>query len=142
MNESSISKPQFDQLIKSFNFKDLFNELGWDHFDNVLPIAVGEEAIKLTGIAEKRSFAVLHCPPLPGARVPNSALRKQIQSRVAKSHYENLLIYTDQDRKQQVWQLATKEENKPRQVHEVVWHAHQDPEKPVSAIEKSVFCAR
>ena len=139
MNESRISKSQFDQLIKSFNFKDLFNELGWDHFDNVLSIAVGGDALKLTGVAQKRSFAVLHCPPPSGSVVPNSALRKQIQSRVAKSYYENLLIYTDHARQQQVWQLATKEENKPRQVHEVVWHVHQDPENLFQRLKGLLF---
>ena len=134
-----MRKPQFSETIKSFNFKKLFNELGWDHFDNTLPVVVGEEALSLTGVAEKRGFAVMQCPPLSNGAVPNSSLRQQIQRRVAKHYHENLLIYTDRARQQQVWQLVTKEENQPRQVHEVTWHTHQDVEILFQRLKNLLF---
>ena len=117
---------QFSEEIKSFSFKRLFNELGWNHFNNTLPVKAGEASLILKGVAEKRGFVVMHCLPLPNGTVPNSTLRQQIQRQVAKAHLENLLIYTDRDQQRQVWQLVTKEENQPRQVHEVTWYAHQD----------------
>ena len=134
-----MRRSQFSETIKSFNFKKLFNELGWDHFDNTLPVVVSEEALSLTGVAEKRGFVVMHCPPLSNGAVPNSSLRQQIQRRVAKHYHENLLIYTDRARQQQVWQLVTKEENQPRQVHEVTWHTHQDVEILFQRLKNLLF---
>ena len=121
-----MRKKQFTDYLKSFDFKTLFNELGWDHFDNKVPVAVQEELYHTTGIAQKKGFVVLHCPPKSNGKIPESSIRKQIEGRVTKNYYEHLIIYTDQAQAHQIWQLAIKEENKPRQVREVSWYSHQE----------------
>jgi hypothetical protein len=121
-----MKKKQFTDYLKSFDFKTLFNELGWDHFDNKLPVAVQEELYHTTGIAQKKGFVVLQCPPKSNGKIPESSIRKQIEGRVTKNYYEHLIIYTDQAQAHQIWQLAIKEENKPRQVREVSWYSHQE----------------
>ena len=123
-----MKKIKFSECLKSFDLKTLFNELGWDNFTNQLPIAVNEELFVLQGIAEKRGFVVLQCEVQSPAKVPVSNIRKQIEGRVVKSYFEHLIIYTDSAKTQQIWQLAVKEENKPRQVREIIWHSHQDSE--------------
>ena len=134
-----MKKATFTQYIKDFDFKSLFNDLGWDNFDNQLPIAVNEDAFMLKGIAEKRGFVILLCPPLSNGKIPLSHIRKQIENKVAKNYFEHLIIYSDNDKKHQIWQLAVKEENKPKQVREVSWYSHQDAEGLFQRMKNLLF---
>lgn len=134
-----MKKNKFSEYIKSFDFKTLFNELGWDNFDNQLPIAVNENAFMLKGIVEKKGFVILHCPPLPNGKIPLSNIRKQIEAKVAKPHFEHLIIYTDQTQNHQIWQIAIKEENKPKQVREISWYSNQDTEILFQRLKNLLF---
>ena len=134
-----MNKKKFTSLLKEFNFDELFNELGWDNFNNKLPIAVNDDAIELNGIAEKRGFVILACPPLSNGTIPSSNSRKQIEFKVAKNYYEHLIIFYDADKKQQIWQLTIKEENKPKQVREVSWFTHQDVEVLFQRLKNLLF---
>ena len=134
-----MKKNKFSGYIKSFDFKNLFNELGWDNFDNQLPIAVNEDAFMLKGIVEKKGFVILQCPPLPNGKIPLSSIRKQIEAKVAKHYFEHLIIYSDQIQNQQIWQIAIKEENKPKQVREISWYSHQDTEILFQRLKNLLF---
>jgi len=54
-----IGKKQFSKYIKEFDFKNLFINLGWDNFNNDIPIIVNGAHYNLKGIAQKRGFAIL-----------------------------------------------------------------------------------
>ena len=134
-----MKKQLFKNYIQEFDFTTLFNELGWDSFTNQLPIAVNDDAFMLKGVAEKKGFVILLCPPLPNGRIPVSNIRKQIENKVGKNYFEHLIIYSDQDQKHQIWQLAIKEENKPKQVREVSWYSHQDVEGLFQRMKNLLF---
>jgi len=134
-----MKKQVFTNYIQDFDFAALFNELGWDTFNNQLPIAVNEDAFMLKGVAQKKGFVILLCPPLPNGKIPISNIRKQIENKVAKNYFEHLIIYIDQDHKHQIWQLAVKEENKPKQVREVSWYSHQDVEGLFQRMKNLLF---
>lgn len=134
-----MKKNRFSEYIKSFDFKNLFNELGWDNFGNNLPIAVYEETFLLGGIVEKKGFVILHCPAMPNGKIPLSNVRKQIEAKVAKHYFEHLIIYSDQSQTHQIWQIAIKEENKPKQVREISWYSHQDTEILFQRLKNLLF---
>jgi hypothetical protein len=134
-----MKKQAFTNYIKGFDFATLFNELGWDNFSNQLPIAVNEDAFMLHGIAVKKGFVILQCPPLSNGKIPVSNIRKQIENKVAKNYFEHLIIYTDQNQSHQIWQLTVKEENKPKQVREVSWYSHQDVEGLFQRMKNLLF---
>lgn len=134
-----MKKNRFSEYIKSYDFKNLFNELGWDNFDNNLPIAVNEDAFILKGIVEKKGFVILHCPAMPNGKIPLSNIRKQIEAKVAKHYFEHLIIYSDQIQSHQIWQIAIKEENKPKQVREISWYSHQDTEILFQRLKNLLF---
>lgn len=134
-----MKKNRFSEYIKSFDFKNLFNELGWDNFGNNLPIAVNEEAFLLVGIVEKKGFVILHCPAMPNGKIPLSNVRKLIEAKVAKNYFEHLIIYSDQSQTHQIWQIAIKEENKPKQVREISWYSHQDTEILFQRLKNLLF---
>jgi hypothetical protein len=134
-----MKKTKFSEYIKSFDFKTLFNELGWDNFNNNLPIAINEDAFLLSGIVEKKGFVILHCPSIPNGRIPLSNIRKHIEAKVSKHYFEHLIIYTDQNQSHQIWQIAIKEENKPKQVREISWYSHQDTEILFQRLKNLLF---
>lgn len=134
-----MKKQTFTNYIKDFDFETLFNELGWDTFNNQLPVAVNDDAFMLKGVAQKKGFVILLCPPLSNGKIPISNIRKQIENKVAKNYFEHLIIYADQDQKHQIWQLAVKEENKPKQVREVSWYSHQDVEGLFQRMKNLLF---
>lgn len=134
-----MKKNRFSEFIKLFDFKNLFNELGWDNFDNNLPIAVNEDAFMLKGIVEKKGFVILYCPAMPNGKIPLSNIRKQIEAKVAKHYFEHLIIYSDQIQSHQIWQIAIKEENKPKQVREISWYSHQDTEILFQRLKNLLF---
>ncbi len=134
-----MKKNRFSEYIRDFDFSNLFNELGWDNFNNNLPVAVNEDAFMLKGIVEKKGFVILHCSALPNGKIPVSNIRKQIEAKVAKHYFEHLIIYSDKIQSQQIWQIAIKEENKPKQVREISWYSHQDTEILFQRLKNLLF---
>jgi len=121
-----MKKKIFSEYIKSFKFKQLFNELGWDNFNNTVPISVKESVYNLIGIAEKRGFVILHCQPDSEGQIPDKNIRLQIERKVSKQYFEHLIVYSNCGKSEQIWQLALQQENKPRQIREFHWYSHQD----------------
>ena len=134
-----IKKSRFTALLRSFDFRTLFNELGWDHFSNKLPIVVQETTILLQGIAQKKGFAILLCEPLQDGSLPRRSFRLQLEKKTAEHYHEHLIIYTDFKKSQQVWQLAVNVENKPFQVKDVTWYVHQDAEILFQRLQNLLF---
>jgi len=93
----------------------------------------------LKGVAEKKGFVVYECHSPESGNIPISQVRKQIERKVTPLHQEHLLIYVDDQQNHQIWQLPLKEENKPRQLHEVSWYAHQEPEMLFQRLKNLFF---
>lgn len=123
-----MKKKLFTQLLKEADFRQLFNELGWDHINKTIPVEASDEIFELKGICNKRGFVVFHCSSGRDGDIADSSMRKKIEHRLKKLYFEHLIIFTNDSGSRQVWQLAIQEEHKPRQIHEVSWHRQQDSE--------------
>lgn len=134
-----MKKQAFEQYLKDFALKSLFIEMGWDDFDVELPIEIKDKVFNLKGVAEKRGFAILHCPPYDSGKIPVKSERKQIENKVARHYFEHLIIFSSPENQQQIWQLTLKEENKPKQVREVTWYHHQDTENLFQRLKNLFF---
>lgn len=135
----NIERKQFNQLIKEFKFGKLFNELGWDRVKLLQNIAVKEEEFLLTGIAEKRGFVVFTCTAKSDGKIPDVNSRKKIDRDITKYHFEHLIIYTNGDNTEQIWQLSVREQNKPIQYREYTYYLHQEPELLFQKLRGLVF---
>ncbi|MBM4176541.1 MAG: hypothetical protein FJ213_10280, partial [Ignavibacteria bacterium] len=122
-----ISKYRFSELLKTFRFAELFNELGWDHVEKKISLSLDEENFSLDAIAEKRGFVIFTCSSNKLGRIPESKTRRKIDSRITKLYFEHLIIYSD-DKTHQIWQLVIREPNKPITNREVQYFTHQTPE--------------
>ena len=125
---TSIDKTRFNQLIKNFQFKELFNELGWDSVRKKEQIAVENELYNLEAVAEKKGLVVFACFPGNNGKIPDYHIRKKIDSAVTKLYFEHLIIFCDLSQKHQIWQLVVREQGKPTAVRETNYYTQQEPE--------------
>ncbi len=123
------------QYLRESEFEDLFTQtLGWENHTQTLPIVVDETEYILTAIAQKRGMAVYECPqPISQENIPDYATRRKIQKQVAKTSYENLIIYANTDKSIQIWQWVKKEQGKPDACRE---HRYENWQSGESLIQK------
>jgi tRNA1(Val) A37 N6-methylase TrmN6 len=122
----SIKKSVYSKLIKNFQLRDLFNQLGWNHTTKKESVAVDGQVYQLEAIAEKSAFFVFVCET--AGKVPDYAFRKKIDTTITKLYHQHLIIYTDSSKRQQVWQLVVKELDKPAVVRESTYYSTAEPE--------------
>ena len=99
-----MNKKKFSDYIKSFDFRRLFIDLGWDNYSNEIPISVEDEVFKLSGIVEKRGFVIVLCHSADNGGIPLHATRRKIENLFSKLHQEHLIIYENKGKTKQIWQ--------------------------------------
>ncbi len=124
----AITKTAFSNYIKGFNFRELFNDMGWNNDRTSQPIIVDGDTYTLQAVAEKSRFKILVCNPLSNGLLPDYITRKKIETKLTKLFQEHLIIFIDAKKTEQVWQLVVRQSGKPTKVTETRWHLSQDPE--------------
>lgn len=125
---TSIDKTRFNHLIKTFQFKELFNELGWNSVRKKEQITVENALYTLEAVAEKKGFVVFACSPDNNSTMPDYHIRKKIDSAITKLYFEHLIIFCDHSQDHQCWQLVIREQGKPTAARETNYYTRQDPE--------------
>lgn len=124
----AITKKAFSDYIRAFNFRELFNDMGWNNDRTTQSIIVDGNTFTLQAVAEKSGFKVLVCKPLSNGLLPDYFTRKKIETKLTKLFQEHLIIFIDETKTEQVWQLVVRQSGKPTKVTETRWHLSQDPE--------------
>ena len=120
--------------IKQFQFKQLFNELGWDLPTQQQPFSVAVSAASNTTVwlldvvAVKKGVQVLHCRPDAQGHLPDYATRQKIERKVTPQVREHLIVFTDAAQTTQVWQWVSRLQGKTAQYREVVFREGETPE--------------
>ena len=128
------------QLLKDFDFGKLFvEELGWDRHQATLNVTVGAQSFNLAAIAHKRGMVAYHCAASAGAQIPDYALRRKIEHQVAKSAHEHFIIFTDADKKSQIWQWVKREPGKPVACREHPYNASQPGDALLQKLQAIAF---
>jgi hypothetical protein len=111
-------------LLGQFEFAKLFiEELGWDRHSADLSVPIAGTTFALRAVAEKRGMVAWVCQAPTRQEIPDRATRKKIETRVAKTTLEHLIIFTDAKRAEQIWCWARRETGKPASVSEHFWYA-------------------
>lgn len=124
----ALNKKDFSNYIKQFNFRELFNDMGWNNDKTTQPIVVDDETYTLQAVGEKSGFKIMLCNPMPNGLLPDYNTRKKIETKVTKLFQEHLIIFFDTKNTEQIWQLVLRQAGKPTKVTETRWHIDQDPE--------------
>lgn len=124
----ALSKKEFSNYIKQFNFREMFNDMGWNNDKTTQPIVVDSSTYTLQAVAVKSGFKILLCNPQADGLIPDYATRKKIETKVTKLFQEHLIIFFDEGKTEQIWQLVVRKAGKPTKVTETRYHINQDPE--------------
>ena len=127
--------------LQAFDFPRLFVEgLGWDYFQGApLIVQVNESEYSLKPVAEKANFAVFECAPDQDGAVPSYPVRRKIESQVAKSAFEHLVIFVDAEQNTQIWQWVKREAGKPPACREQQFHAGQSGDPLLQRLSEVAF---
>lgn len=123
-----MKKEVFTKHIGNADFKILFNELGWDFKPLVRSVAAGEQNFALEAVAEKRDFYVVRCAPTAEGRLPDANARRSVSRQFEKVKNFHLLLFTDKNNTEQVWQFVLRLPNRPPKFVETRWQRGQDVE--------------
>ena len=137
----TINRQRIQQYVQTFDFRTLFiEELGWDN-DRSRPFSVvmADTTYSLQPIAQKRGLVVYRCSPDTQGNMPDAALRSRIEREVAKTVYEHILIFTDEQQQTQVWQWVKREQGRPTARRETTYHNRQSGETIVQKLSAIAF---
>lgn len=98
-----MNRAQFNQHIKSSDFRILFNELGWDNVRNAqydTTIAIDDTDFGLKAVAHKSGFIVYQCLV---DDIPQNAMCRKIDMRLRKYSNDYILIFTKQNTEHHLW---------------------------------------
>ncbi|HOI82529.1 MAG TPA: hypothetical protein PLK59_09605 [Synergistales bacterium] len=120
------------KCLRDFNLQTLFREhLGWDNCRTRVDVTVGDYSITLVGVAQKRGFTAFSC-----SSIPDRAMRLKIDHQVARSSREHLIIYSDQDKGQQIWQWIRREPGLPMASRELRFDINQSGDLLIQRLEQ------
>ena len=124
----TLTKELFSEYIKSFNFKGLFNYLGWDNIRTSFPsITVKDVDYSFTPIAQKSSFIIVECRSSNG-KIPTYSIRSKIDNEFKKQVQEHMIIFCNNKQSEQVWVYSYTFNGKSRKT-EVIYNISQDTER-------------
>lgn len=98
-----MNRAQFNQHIKSADFRILFNELGWDNVRNAqydTTIAIDDTDFELKAVAHKSGFIVYQCLV---DEIPQNAMCRKIDMRLRKYSNDYILIFTKRNAEHHLW---------------------------------------
>ncbi len=136
-----IVKDNLRPYLHAFDFENLFVEgLGWDYC-RVDPqvVHVGGRAYTLQPVAKKAEFVVYECDSSVDNNIPQYPVRRKIESQVAKLAFEHIVIFTDPDRKTQIWQWVKREGGKPLACPELRLDSGQSGDHLLQPLQRLAF---
>lgn len=127
--------------LQDFDFKKLFvEELGWDRYRaRPLEVAVDGTSYILNPIAEKRGFQVWECGPDADGAIPDQQIRMKVDREVAKTAFEHLIVFTDQNQTMQTWQWGRREADRPLALRQDTFAKGQSGERLVQKLSALVI---
>jgi len=95
--------------LRNFNFKTLFNELGWDKVNQSHRIAVGDKPFTVHAIAEKRGVQIF---TVAVPQLPDYQTRRALHLELRKLAFEHLIIFYDDAKTTQLWLWGNRDNGK------------------------------
>ena len=118
-----LNKKKILELLSQNKLKELFTQhLGWNNFNQTMPIQVEGKTYTLNGIVNKEGFAIFEytnneTEPL------KAVTRKKISNQLSKTYYEHLLIFNEKNA--QLWQRVNKaSKDKPMSTKTETYNPH------------------
>lgn len=108
-----LRKPQFLNLIRQGDFKELFvAELGWNRYrgsSQLPPIIVDEKEYNITAIAERSGFQVLFSEV---NEIPTQSVAKKIDTKLRRQALDYICIYRKRGSAHDLWVVPVRTNEK------------------------------
>lgn len=108
-----IKKPQFINLIRQGDFKELFvSELGWNRYRGhaqLPPIQVDETEYNITAIAERSGFQILYSE---ADEIPTQSVAKKIDTKLRRQALDYICIYRLRGTAHDLWVVPVRTNEK------------------------------
>jgi len=108
-----IKKPQFLNLIRQGDFKELFvTELGWNRYRGhaqLPPIFVDDKEYNITAIAERRGFQILYSEV---DEIPTQSMAKRIDTKLRRQALDYICIYRLRGTAHDLWVVPVRTNEK------------------------------
>lgn len=136
----TMLKQEFEDLIKAFKFKEIFNYFGWNNDCVQYPlIKIDNDIYFLKSISQKSGFRVVECASAASMPIPVRSIRNRIESKFAQMSHDHIIIFTDKTQKQQVWQFVYRTLSQDTRRIEVNYDVRMNPEKIYERASGLVF---
>jgi len=135
----TLNKNRILELLKNDKLKEIFTQhLGWNNFNQTMPVQVEGKIYSLNGIVQKEGFAIYEYVNNSSEPI-KSDLRKKISNKLAKTQLEHLIVFTERN-KEQVWQwIKRATTNSPAATRSIDYNPVQSGEKLYQKLEKLFF---
>ena len=130
----SLDKKAFSEYIKDFNFRGLFNEMGWNNDKTTQSINIDNETYTLKAVAEKCGLKILTCKV---SNLPSTPTRKKLDVKIRKLFYHYFLVFID-DSGNQHWHIPIKK-SEGRDIVTIDYASHQVPEFLYQKVSQLTF---
>lgn len=131
-----LNRGRVREQLAAKEFERLFvEELGWDRHRQRLTVEADGCTFALRSFAHKRGFVAFHCPPPEGGSMPEYAVRRKIEWRVARQVREHLIVYTGADGSEQRWQWVKRERGESAKSREWPYYRGQSGEVLIEKLE-------
>jgi hypothetical protein len=125
----SLTKQEFSNYIKQFNFRELFNDMGWNNDKTTQLIVVDNDTYTLQAVAEKSGLKILICKT---PNLPTTSVRKKLDTQIRKLFFHYLLICIDENDNQK-WIIPIKK-SEGRDLVTIDYSINQVPDPHCSKI--------
>ncbi len=126
-------------LLKAGKLKELFAEIGWDNARLRQPVSVDGETFTLTAVAQKRDVYILECVAGGDGKIPPYKRRRKIQVEASKVAAENILIFVNKERTEQVWHWVRREKGRTVPGRDIAYHNRQSGDVILQTLVRLTF---
>jgi hypothetical protein len=113
-------------FLKAGQLKELFAEIGWDN-PQLSPwtVAVDGDTYTLTPLKQKHKVYILECTSSGNGKIPPYKIRRKLQAEASKTAAENILIFINKERTEQVWHWVRREKERTVPGRDIAYHSKQ-----------------
>ena len=138
--EIKVDKTKVRDYLNDFDFEGLFiNEVGWGYTnESPVHITISGYDYDLTPIADM-GLVVYECSPGLGGIIPDKTTCRKIEKELCKTKQENLIIFVNEERTQQLWFRVRRQLGKPEQCSPIRFHKGQSGQLLVSKLNQIAY---
>ena len=137
----SININHVKSCLSSFDLKKLLvEELNWGNC-NLPPVEIKVEGqpYRLIPLAQQAGMVVYQGEHLLGGEMPPPPVRRAIENRITKQTHEHIIIFTNKEKSQAIWQWVKREQGQSPATREIPYYKGQTGEPLLQKLSGIAF---